>query len=48
MGTTGVFWIFFGASILGAIVTFFFVPETKEVDADEEDRKDLAAKAGIQ
>lgn len=48
VGTTGVFWIFFGASILGAIVTFFFVPETKEVDADEEDRKDLAAKAGIQ
>ena len=48
LGTEGVFWIFFGVSIAGAIVTFLFVPETKEYDADEEDRKELAARAGIQ
>lgn len=48
IGTTGVFWIFFGVSILGAIVTFLLVPETNGYDADEEDRKELAARAGIQ
>lgn len=48
VGTQGVFWIFFGVSILGAIVTVLFVPETKEYDADEEDRKFLAAQAGVQ
>ncbi|EPQ32444.1 uncharacterized protein PFL1_00640 [Pseudozyma flocculosa PF-1] len=46
VGTTGVFWIFFGVSILGAVVTFLFVPETKGLDADEIDRQELAAKAG--
>lgn len=48
LGNQGVFWIFFGVSILGAIVTYFFVPETNEYDADEEDRKELAARAGVQ
>ena len=40
-----VFWIFFGISILGAIVTVIFVPETKGRDADLIDREELAAKA---
>ncbi len=45
-GTEVVFWIFFGISILGAIVTFIFVPETKGLDADLKDREELAEKAG--
>ncbi|PWZ03048.1 putative PHO84-inorganic phosphate permease [Testicularia cyperi] len=48
LGNQGVFWIFFAVSILGMIVTYFWVPETKEFDADEEDRQILAARAGIQ
>ena len=44
-GTRVVFWIFFGISILGAIVTVIFVPETKGRDADLIDREELAAKA---
>ncbi|KAN0066477.1 hypothetical protein ACQY0O_000571 [Thecaphora frezii] len=45
VGTTGVFWIFFAVSILGAIVTFLFVPETKGYDADEVDRQELAGRS---
>lgn len=48
LGNEGVFWIFFGVSIAGMIATVLLVPETKEFDADEEDRKILAARAGIQ
>jgi len=29
-----VLWIFFACNLLGAIVTFFLVPETRGVDAD--------------
>lgn len=47
-GTTTVFWIFFGVSALGLLVTIFLVPETKDFDADEVDRQELAAKFGIQ
>ncbi|CAO1621040.1 unnamed protein product [Sympodiomycopsis kandeliae] len=47
-GQKTVFWIFFGVSIAGAIITFFLVPETKNYDADEVDRAYLAAKYGIQ
>lgn len=46
LNNQGVFWIFFGVSILGAVVTWFFVPETKGYDADEVDRLELAAKNG--
>ncbi|GAK62670.1 MFS general substrate transporter [Moesziomyces antarcticus] len=48
LGNQGVFWIFFGVSVLGALVTFFLVPETNGYDADEEDRRELAARAGVQ
>lgn len=34
IGIANVLWIFFACSILGAIMTFFFVPESKGVDAD--------------
>lgn len=34
IGVANVLWIFFACSVLGAIMTFFFVPETKGVDAD--------------
>ncbi|PWN47997.1 MFS general substrate transporter [Violaceomyces palustris] len=44
VGNEGVFWIFFGVSVLGIIVTWFFVPETMGYDADEVDRQELAAK----
>ena len=37
IGVANVLWIFFACSILGAIMTFFFVPETKGVDADAVD-----------
>lgn len=47
-GQKTVFWIFFGVSVAGALITFLLVPETKGRDADEIDRAYLAAKYGIQ
>lgn len=41
IGHTGIFWIFFGVSLLGLAVTVFLVPETKEYDADAVDRQEL-------
>jgi PHS family inorganic phosphate transporter-like MFS transporter len=41
-----VFWVFFGISGLGLLITFFLVPETKGYDADEVDRQELAEKLG--
>lgn len=46
-GQKTVFWIFFGVSIAGALITLLLVPETKGYDADEVDRAYLAAKYGI-
>ena len=34
IGVANVLWIFFACNVLGAISTFFLVPETKGVDAD--------------
>lgn len=34
IGLPNVLWIFFACNILGAIITFFFIPETKGRDAD--------------
>ncbi|CAO1629397.1 unnamed protein product [Parajaminaea phylloscopi] len=47
IGQEKVFWIFFAISALGAIITFFFVFETKGYDADEVDRRELAEKYGV-
>ncbi|PWN87903.1 putative PHO84-inorganic phosphate permease [Acaromyces ingoldii] len=46
-GTANVFWIFFGISILGAIITIVCLPETKGVDPDEKYRQELAEKNGL-
>ncbi|EPS43363.1 hypothetical protein H072_2648 [Dactylellina haptotyla CBS 200.50] len=34
IGLPNVLWIFFACNLLGAIITFFFIPETKGRDAD--------------
>lgn len=34
IGLPNVLWIFFACNILGAISTFFLIPETKFIDAD--------------
>lgn len=40
-GHSGIFWVFFGVSLLGLIVTVLLVPETKGFDADAADRQEL-------
>lgn len=37
LGLANVLWIFFGCNILGAVVTYFMIPETKWKDADVTD-----------
>ena len=37
LGLANVLWIFFGCNILGAIITYFLIPETKSRDADATD-----------
>jgi len=34
IGVANVLWIFFACNLIGAIVTFFLIPETRGVDAD--------------
>lgn len=38
-------WIFFAFEILGAVVTFFCVPETKGRDSDADDFEEYQARA---
>lgn len=40
IGIANVLWIFFACGIMGAIMTWFFVPETKGMDADDIDYKE--------
>jgi MFS transporter, PHS family, inorganic phosphate transporter len=44
IGLSGVLWIFFAFELLGAIVTFFCVPETKGIDADAIDYEEQKAR----
>jgi PHS family inorganic phosphate transporter-like MFS transporter len=41
IGLSGVLWIFFAMELLGAVVTFFCVPETKGLDADAIDYEEI-------
>ena len=44
IGVANVLWIFFACNVLGAIATFFLVPETKGVDADALDYQECQDK----
>ncbi|KIW04544.1 uncharacterized protein PV09_04298 [Verruconis gallopava] len=44
IGLSGVLWIFFAFQLLGAVVTFFCVPETKGIDADAIDYEEVQAR----
>jgi PHS family inorganic phosphate transporter-like MFS transporter len=46
-GYENVFWIFFGISIAGAVITVLCLPETKGFDPDEDYRRQLAEEAGL-
>lgn len=41
IGLSGVLWIFFALELLGAVVTFFCVPETRGLDADAIDYEEI-------
>jgi len=42
-----VLWIFFATDLLGAIMTWFFVPETKGMDADAIDYAETMEKLAV-
>lgn len=44
IGLSGVLWIFFAFELLGAVVTFFCVPETRGIDADAIDYEEIQAR----
>jgi PHS family inorganic phosphate transporter-like MFS transporter len=44
IGLSGVLWIFFAFELLGAVVTFFCVPETRGKDADHIDFEEVQAR----
>lgn len=44
IGLSGVLWIFFALELLGAVVTFFCIPETKGLDADAIDYEEYQAR----
>lgn len=46
-GTANIFWVFFGISILGFIVTLVCLPETKGFDPDEDYRREIAERNGL-
>jgi len=43
LGLANVLWIFFVCNILGAIITYFMIPETKLRDADVTDYEEWFA-----
>jgi PHS family inorganic phosphate transporter-like MFS transporter len=44
IGLSGVLWVFFAIQLTGAVVTFFFVPETRGIDADAIDYAECQAR----
>jgi PHS family inorganic phosphate transporter-like MFS transporter len=44
IGLSGVLWVFFALELLGAVVTFFCVPETKGIDSDAIDYEECQAR----
>jgi PHS family inorganic phosphate transporter-like MFS transporter len=46
-GYQNTFWVFFGISVAGAIITITCLPETKGFDPDEDYRRELAEAAGL-
>jgi PHS family inorganic phosphate transporter-like MFS transporter len=46
IGLSGVLWIFFAFELLGAVVTYFCVPETRGVDADAIDFEEVQGRVG--
>jgi len=48
IGFNGVMWIFFAFELLGAVVTFFCVPETKGRDSDADDFEEYQARAAAE
>jgi MFS transporter, PHS family, inorganic phosphate transporter len=44
IGLSGVLWIFFAFELLGAVVTFFCVPETRGIDSDAIDYEECQAR----
>jgi PHS family inorganic phosphate transporter-like MFS transporter len=44
IGLNGVLWIFFAFELLGAVVTYFCVPETRGIDADAIDYEECQAR----
>jgi len=44
IGVANTLWIFFACELLGAIVTFFLVPETRGIDADVLDYEECQQK----
>lgn len=47
IGLSGVLWIFFAFELLGAVVTYFCVPETKGIDADAIDYQECQARVEV-
>jgi PHS family inorganic phosphate transporter-like MFS transporter len=44
IGLSGVLWVFFALELLGAIVTYFCVPETRGIDSDAIDYEECQAR----
>jgi PHS family inorganic phosphate transporter-like MFS transporter len=47
IGLSGVLWIFFALELLGAVVTYFCVPETKGIDSDAIDYEECQARVHV-
>jgi PHS family inorganic phosphate transporter-like MFS transporter len=48
IGLSGVLWIFFAFELLGAVVTYFCVPETRGIDSDAIDYEECQARISLE